>query len=292
MVNYLEITTQPKKTKEKTSGTTPSPHQKTGFMREWGLKGLSFDAIANTDVNNRLFAISRGINLKSNDDALGEQSAIQNQIVYNRGWKLLLVGLTQSDCFARYDTLLDLSRALSSLIDTLNDPLVFEDIVLVLIEMTMVDERRENRVKAVYLLGQIGSTIGSIDRWSPLFQQIFHHLAKLILAHQIRRQTRSLLKSGDDDGGLGDDMQLHLFRAIGKFVAFKQTERVFESNECILMYLVYKELDAIFHQLEKENQGGRKITTSKSVFVIMSIFEVLNTDVRHFILLRVYSNSF
>ena len=39
-----------------------------------------------------------------------QASVVSTQISLNRGWKLLLVGMSQADPFARYDALVDVGR--------------------------------------------------------------------------------------------------------------------------------------------------------------------------------------
>lgn len=50
-----------------------------------------------------------------------DESAVHFQIHMNRGWKLLLIGLTQAEGFARYEAMADLGRSLPNLVDTLHD---------------------------------------------------------------------------------------------------------------------------------------------------------------------------
>lgn len=54
----------------------------------------------------------------------------------------------------------------------------------ILINLMVSDERRENRLKAVYLLGQLGFYLGAVQEHDELMFSSFKSLAKVLLAIQ------------------------------------------------------------------------------------------------------------
>jgi hypothetical protein len=235
--------------------------KKTSLLtREWGLHGVSFDAIPNTDVNDNMFAVSKGLKKREGD---GHTTAVQHQISLNRGWKLLVIGMTQGEAFARYEAMVDLARSLPNLMDTLDDPSTRYDIGMVLMNISVSDERAENRLKAIYLLGQFASLIGALEECEGMMDRIFKHLAKMMIERQ-----HALKESGDGKSGFAD-IRLHLIRSIGKFTAFKKNSR-----DCLVMYLVHEELRMIF---EKENNHIH--SGNPDLYVLLAVLDLLNNNV-------------
>jgi hypothetical protein len=122
-----------------------------------------------------LFAISRGIQSKDELYASKAPSA-QDQIIYNRGWKLLVVGLTQADAFSRYEAMTDLGRALGTIMDTLNDNHARLELVDCLLQISSSDERLENRVKAIYLLGQFAIAVANAEECIQSLKKVYEKL--------------------------------------------------------------------------------------------------------------------
>jgi hypothetical protein len=122
-----------------------------------------------------LFAISRGI--QSKDEVYASKApSVQDQIIYNRGWKLLVVGLTQADAFSRYEAMTDLGRALGTIMDTLNDNHARLELVDCLLQISSSDERLENRVKAIYLLGQFAIAVANAEECLQSLKKVYEKL--------------------------------------------------------------------------------------------------------------------
>ncbi|KAJ3256192.1 hypothetical protein HK103_005651 [Boothiomyces macroporosus] len=214
--------------------------------RDWGLHGLSFDSIPNCDVNDNLFAVSKGLKK-------------QNQ----GGWKLLLIGLTQAEPFSRYEAMVDLGRALPNLIDTLNDTTTRAEIGDVLMDAAVSDERLENRIKSIYLLGQFAYVLGSTRECHPMLNKIYKHLARQILQRQYARKN-------DKTTIVYQDIRLHLFRSIAKFANFKFENSNYVEN--LIVYMAYEELTLVFKNDFKE------IPRSNDLFVVLAILDLLNNN--------------
>lgn len=122
-----------------------------------------------------MFAISRGIQSKEEVYA-SKAPSVQDQIIYNRGWKLLVVGLTQADAFSRYEAMTDLGRALGTIMDTLNDNHVRVELVDCLLQISSSDERLENRVKAIYLLGQFAIAVANTEECHQSLKKVYEKL--------------------------------------------------------------------------------------------------------------------
>lgn len=122
-----------------------------------------------------MFAISRGI--QSKDEVYASKApSVQDQIIYNRGWKLLVVGLTQADAFSRYEAMTDLGRALGTIMDTLNDNHARLELVDCLLQISSSDERLENRVKAIYLLGQFAIAVANAEECLQSLKKVYEKL--------------------------------------------------------------------------------------------------------------------
>ena len=164
-------------------------YQSDTFTREWGYKGLGYDNTPNMDINNRLFALSRGLqSLAASGTDLSNPfsstskpveinhsttASVQTRILQNRAWKLLLVGLCQADAYGRYETMNDIARAIPSMLDNLHDSVARDEILEMLVTLSLSDERFENRVKAVYLLGQVAAFLGVAEDCHELLSKVF-----------------------------------------------------------------------------------------------------------------------
>lgn len=191
-------------------------------------------------------------------------SALNFQILLNRGWKLLLIGLTQAEPFSRYEAMVDLGRALPNLIDTLNDTTTRTEIGDVLMDAAVSDERLENRIKSIYLLGQFAYVLGSTRECHPMLNKIYKHLARQILQRQYARKN-------DKTTIVYQDIRLHLFRSIAKFANFKFENSNYVEN--LIVYMAYEELTLIFKKDFKE------IPKSNDLFVVLAILDLLNNNV-------------
>ncbi|KAJ3371494.1 hypothetical protein HDU91_005136 [Kappamyces sp. JEL0680] len=238
--------------------------------RDWGFRGLSFDGIPHSDVNNRMFAVSKGIKRRDVVDDREDVSAVSNQISLNRGWKLLVVGLTQADTFARYDALVDVGRALPTLVDTLNDTVTRTDLGELLLNLCFSDERLENRIKSIYLLGQYATVLGATLECHSLLSKIFKQLAKMLLEQQLAR------KQSPNGDAIYGDFRLHLIRAIGKVAAIRMPGA--EENESLAVYLVFQELDAIFKR-EEYSKPHPVPSNENDLFVMLAALDLLNSNI-------------
>lgn len=82
-----------------------------------GLEGLSLDSIPNLTASKDLMEIAKGLHVQPLDEA----DFYTVQVHFNRGWKLLLLGLGQQESFARYMAMVALKRAVPMINDTLLD---------------------------------------------------------------------------------------------------------------------------------------------------------------------------
>ena len=119
------------------------------------------------------------------------------QIHFNRGWKLLLLGLLQAESFSRYMAMAYISKALPSLNETLLDSLVRECLFKVLANLMMSDERPENRLKAVYLLGRLAFHLGNVKEHDDLLYSAFNDLCRELLA--IQHQEKLMPKASQPE---------------------------------------------------------------------------------------------
>lgn len=174
-----------------------------------------------------------------------------------------MIGLTQGEAFARYEALTDISRAIPNLNETLNDLTTLTQLADTLMYVSVGDERRENRIKAFYLLGQVAAVLGNESRYSDLTMGIFKHLAKMIVERQCAAKVA---------GGTGfEDIRMHLIRAIGK-VKMKKVDGI--DQECLILYMIHEELKTIFENDKRAIEDG-----APDLFVLLAIMDLLNSNV-------------
>ncbi|KAJ3392517.1 hypothetical protein HDU84_004002 [Entophlyctis sp. JEL0112] len=81
-----------------------------------GIEGLSFDTVPNVNITAELRSIAEGLCSPST-----EGDFYTTQVNYNRGWKLLLLGLVQAESLNRYLAMCALKIAVPVINDTLLD---------------------------------------------------------------------------------------------------------------------------------------------------------------------------
>lgn len=95
----------------------------------------------------------------------------------SHGWTLILLGLVQAEPIARYLAMLAIQKALFTLKKTLFQmetlavrflSIILKEIIHTLNDIADSDERRENKEKAVYILGQIGLAVGNVSEYADL----------------------------------------------------------------------------------------------------------------------------
>jgi hypothetical protein len=203
-------------------------------------------------------------------------SATQFQVLLNRGWKLLLIGLMQGESFARYEAMVDLGRSFPNMIGTLNDWQTRSEIGHRLMNISVADERRENRIKAIYLLGQYALNLGDAPECFSILYTV-----KLIIKYRFlsiyqencwkgNMQPKQYYVTNKQKGVVFDDIRLHLIRAIGKFTSFKFGKK----SQVLVIYMLQEELSLIF--AKKNNQ---LVPPNPDVFVLLAIFDLLNYNV-------------
>jgi hypothetical protein len=67
----------------------------------------------------------------------------------------------------------DIARAIPSMLDNLHDSVARDEILEMLVTLSLSDERFENRVKAVYLLGQVAAFLGVAEDCHELLSKVF-----------------------------------------------------------------------------------------------------------------------
>jgi hypothetical protein len=87
-------------------------------------------------------------------------SLVNNRETYDGAWQLLELGLHQGDSLSRYLAMKAFAKAVPSITETLFAPIIKETIYKTLTDIMVADERKENRIKAIWLMGQLGFQLG------------------------------------------------------------------------------------------------------------------------------------
>ncbi|KAI8925707.1 hypothetical protein BC831DRAFT_550468 [Entophlyctis helioformis] len=237
--------------------------------RAVGLEYLTLDAVPNCNVGHMLMIIAKGLRNPPKKD---EADFMTLQIHMNRGWKLILLGLRQAESVSRHVAMIALNRALPVIKETLVDNLTRFNLVSVLVNIVVSDERRENRLKAVYLLGQMGSILAYVREYHQLMLTAFKQLSKKLLEIQYTER-----KANEPRSDLAD-LKVHLFQAIGKFTRVPQRQSHF--IEDLVMYMIYQETAFIERQMIVEGSTGDLQQTEPPMYVVISILGILNNDMK------------
>ncbi|KAJ3300317.1 hypothetical protein HDU76_006123, partial [Blyttiomyces sp. JEL0837] len=236
-----------------------------------GIEGLSFDTVPNLNVSRSLKKIAAGLQI----DTIVDADFYTVQVHFNRAWKLLLLGLTQAESFARYMAMCSLKTALPMINDTLLDSATRENLFTVLINLMISDERNENRLKAVYLLGQLGSQLGSVREHDHLLLKAFKELAKKLLELQYMEKLdqNNQQRHREENRAL----KIYLFHAIGKFARYVNRGSSF--IEDLLIYMLYEEFSVGDTKVSIKNAVDKK--AGGPIFVTQSLLRVLVHELKH-----------
>ncbi|KAJ3042819.1 hypothetical protein HDV00_006640 [Rhizophlyctis rosea] len=270
-----------------------------------GLEGLSLDTVPNLNVTNMLGKIAKGLHEQPVDEA----DFYTVQVHFNRGWKLLLLGLNQAESFARYMAMVALRRAIPVINDTLLDSITRANLFRVLINLTVSDERSENRLKAVYLLGQLGFYLGTVREHDHLLMMAFKTLSQKLLEIQYAEKKKIVssvfhilvlpsisslptkLSPTKISSPHTHALKLHLFHAIGKYTRFIHKRSRF--IEDLVVYMIHEEFEMV---KEKEKERGKKekrgrkdkeaaaaaveVVSGEAMHVVQVLLGVLNNEMK------------
>ncbi|RKO93893.1 hypothetical protein BDK51DRAFT_20030, partial [Blyttiomyces helicus] len=236
-----------------------------------GIEGLSLDTVPNCNVSKDLLQISSGLHMQLVDEA----DFYTVQVHFNRGWKLLLLGLGQAESFARYMAMVALRRAIPTINDTLMDNQTRENLIRMLINLMISDERSENRLKAVYLLGQLAFYLGTVREHDDLLFIAYNELSKKLL--EIQSEEKRNQDNPRRFTQANRSLKIYLFHAIGKFTshAHKQS-RVIED---LVLYMIHEELaqgdSKVIQSPQAKLDTARK---SMATHVVRAALGILNNE--------------
>ncbi|KAI9202395.1 uncharacterized protein BJ171DRAFT_584296 [Polychytrium aggregatum] len=191
------------------------------------------------------------------------------QVHFNRGWKLLLLGLTQAESFARYIDMCSLHIALPSINDTLLDSTTRESLIRILINLVNSDERFENRLKAVYLLGELGHYLG----------RAFKQMITKILEIQIYEKERMGMNDSSRFTDENRAFKIHLLHSIGRLSTSLQYQP--KHFEDMVIYIIHEEFSQGDNKpkvIRSKADGKRQ--DSGATFVIRALLGILNNDIK------------
>ncbi|KAJ3063074.1 hypothetical protein HDU98_001062, partial [Podochytrium sp. JEL0797] len=241
-----------------------------------GIEGLSFDTVPNVNVTSELRIIAEGLY----SQPIIEADYFTVQVNFNRGWKLLLLGLTQAESLGRYMAMCALKLAIPVINDTLLDSSTRQNLVLILVNLMISDERMENRLKAVYLIGIIAQQLGIVREHDNMLLRVFKELIKKLLEIQFREKGFT-----DNDEKLkyqneNRSMKIYLIYAIGKFT--NNGGQYSRYMEDLTVYALANEFSNGDSKLEMRTDGSlKKSAPTGPVFVIKALLSTLVHDVKH-----------
>ncbi|KND03878.1 uncharacterized protein SPPG_08927 [Spizellomyces punctatus DAOM BR117] len=251
------------------------PYPTAPGRRGLGLEGLNLDSIPSINVSKDLMQIAKGLHVQPLDEA----DFYTVQVHFNRGWKLLLLGLNQAESFARYMAMVALRRAIPMINDTLLDSTTRESLIRVLVNLMVSDERTENRLKAVYLLGQLGFYLGAVREHDHLLMLAFKELVRRLLEIQYKEKRKP---ANDPDRFSNADraLKIYLLHAIGKFTRFVHKQSRFAED--VVMYILHEEFDKGDSKVKQPVQktGIKEMDQDPSLHVVRALLGVLNNEMK------------
>ncbi|TPX62603.1 hypothetical protein PhCBS80983_g00408 [Powellomyces hirtus] len=265
---------------DKQNEAYPAAHSQ---RRGLGIEGLCLDNVPTKNITHDLMEISKGLHVQPLDEA----DFYTVQVHFNRGWKLLLLGLAQHEAFARYMAMCALRRAIPVINDTLLDSTTRESLIRVLVNLMLSDERTENRLKAVYLLGQMGFYLGTVREHDQLLLMAVKELVKRLLQIQYeeKRKPKTDLKRFN---ARSRELKIYLLHAIGKFTRSVQKQARFVED--LVMYVLHEEFEhgdtAVSLTSSKEapnppkDKKGKSNKTNPAIHVVGALLGVLNNDMK------------
>ncbi|KAJ3353647.1 hypothetical protein HDU83_006556 [Entophlyctis luteolus] len=228
-----------------------------------GIEGLSFDTVPNVNITAELRSIAEGLCSPST-----EGDFYTTQVNYNRGWKLLLLGLVQAESLNRYLAMCALKIAVPVINDTLLDYSTRENLLLVLVNLMQSDERRENRLKAIYLIGVISFQLGFVREHDDMLLRVFKELMKILIDIQFKERKLPLEERKMFQNETRS-LKVYLIHAIGKFSSnLNQNSRYMED---LTLYALHNEFDG----------GDSKIEVNACVNKKELTHRVLIHDIKH-----------
>ncbi|KAL6604089.1 hypothetical protein U3516DRAFT_668530 [Neocallimastix sp. 'constans'] len=114
------------------------------------LDGLTFNDIYDENISKSLIKIS-DIFVENKDDI---EDLISMQIAFNRSWKLFLIGLFQNESINRFFSMKAINYSVKHVNDTLLDIETLKGLIFTLNNISVSDESKVNRTRAIYLLGE------------------------------------------------------------------------------------------------------------------------------------------
>ncbi|KAJ3137190.1 hypothetical protein HK100_000909 [Physocladia obscura] len=248
-----------------------------------GIEGLTFDTVPNINVTSELRIIADGLY----SQPLVEADYYTVQVNFNRGWKLMLLGLTQAESFSRYMAMCALKVAIPVINDTLLDYSTvqvclinwYEGIKKISTELAISTyERKENRLKAIYLLGIIAYQLGFVREHDSMLLKVFRELVKKLMDIQFKERklsTDEKLKFQMENRAL----KVYLIHAIGKFTCNpSQNSRYMED---LTVFALHHEFENGDTKVSLKSDGDlKKDSPTAPLFVIKSILNVLVHDVK------------
>ncbi|KAJ3397657.1 hypothetical protein HDU92_005399 [Lobulomyces angularis] len=223
---------------------------------------LSLDTVPNVNVSKILKKIAKGLH----EPIVDELDFFTIQVYFNRGWKLLLLGLRQAESFGRYMSMYALSLAIPVINDTLLDSTTRNNLIIVLVNLMVSDERAENRLRAVYLLGQLGSYLGSVREHDALLKMAFTKLTKKLLELQYDEKNKAVKPE------VNRDLKIYLYHAIGKYT--RTSNKHSRQMDDLVLYIINEEFTK--GDTHISNANGK--ASSSSIYVIQAILGILNNE--------------
>lgn len=238
-------------------------------------------------------------------------TAQQRQKLIIRGWKLMAVSLEHPESFVRYQSLEILNNTLIHLND-LSNAYLRKELSLLLMDMSVSDERVENRTRAIFMLGRYVESLGIdiLDGDREVLDAVFKHLAKLILKGQ-----KSLKDEPTDNLDITDasnNLKPNLIKSMAKFT---NCMTLTKEQENLVLYLINGEFLQIFStsstatssdsnapvesntpletMIPSQNDPAGTMPTIKpsnpDMFILLALLDLLNGNVMELLMLD--SNS-
>ncbi|ORX54200.1 hypothetical protein BCR36DRAFT_15708 [Piromyces finnis] len=252
------------------------------------LNGLTFNDIYDENISKLLIKISEIFELNKEEI----EDLISLQIAYNRSWKLFLIGLFQYESINRFFSMVAIKSSVKYVNNTLLDIETLKGLIFTLNNISVSDESRVNRMKAIYLLGEFSKYFGQTRTNDDLILFAFKKIIEQLLDIQYKEKTlyiedrEKYLKFRKDN----NEKKNYLLNALGKFTKYPTINydymkklTLFTINAEIKENIkTMDEIDETLNDpelnLDDERKETLKYIKSLCEFTLKNLLDIINND--------------
>lgn len=131
------------------------------------------------------------------------------------------------------------TKAIDHMHETLHELTTLEALFEILLGLVHSEERHENRLKALYLIGKMATALGTVKENGFIMYKMFTQLTKIALGIP---HSNSVDNSANTKG---ISIKVYLYHALGKIAKNFNSNYDYDKLQHLLAYLLHEEFDRI-----------------------------------------------